>query len=157
MTSARDRPAISAEEIERGALTGVLDSASPAARAAFAFMGEYYRRWNAKDADGLAEHIYRLAPGRPLQTAADFERLLGQLAAEGWDHSSLSQVEVFPWGDAAWLVRGLFCRHAADGGILPPADRLTAYVVERFPDGLRITDLPLVYDRTPPGEAAPST
>ena len=123
----------------------------------FAFMEEYYRRWNAKDAEGLAEHIYRLAPGRPLRTPADFERLLGQLAAEGWDHSSLSQMEVFPWGDAAWLVRGLFCRHAADGSVLPPADRLTAYVVERFPDGLRITDLPLVYDRTPSGKDASST
>jgi hypothetical protein len=144
---AKARPAISTEDIERGVLTGALDPASPQARAAVAHMDEYYRVWNAKDAETLASRIYRLEPGRPLQTAADFRRVLAQTMAEGWDYSTLSAVQVFPWDDDAWLVRGLFNRFAADGRLLPPADRLTAYVVKEFPDGLRITDLPLVYDR----------
>jgi hypothetical protein len=140
-------PAISAEEIERGALEGALDPASPQARAAMALMDAYYQVWNAKDAEALASRIYRLEPGRPLQTVDDFRGVLQRTMAEGWDYSTLSAVQVFPWDDDAWLVRGLFNRFAADGRLLPPADRLTAYVVKEFPDGLRITDLPLVYDR----------
>jgi hypothetical protein len=138
---------ISAEDIERGALTGALDPASPQARAATAFMDEYYRVWNAKDAEALAARIYRLPPGRPLQTVDDFRQVLARTQGEGWDYSTLHSVQVFPWGEGAWLVRGLFNRFAAGGRLLPPADRLTAYVVEAFPDGLRITDLPLVYGR----------
>jgi hypothetical protein len=138
--------ALSAEDIERG-LTGALDPASPEARAAMALMDEYYRVWNAKDAETLASRIYRLPPGRPLRTPADFRRVLNETMAEGWDHSTLHAAEVFRWGEGAWLVRGLFNRFTADDRLLPPADRLTAYVVAQTPDGLRITDLPLVYDR----------
>ena len=142
-----ERPAISAEEIERGALDGALDPASPQAQAAMALMDEYYRVWNAKDAETLASRIYRLPPGRPLRTVDDFRRVLARTQAEGWDYSTLHGAQVFPWSDGAWLVRGLFNRFAADGRLLPPADRLTAYVVAEFPEGLRITDLPLVYGR----------
>jgi hypothetical protein len=138
---------VSVEDIERGALPDPLDPGSPQARAAMALMEAYYKVWNAKDAETLASKIYRLGPTRPLQTPADFRRVLDQTRAEGWDYSTLHDAQVFPWGEDAFLVRGLFNRFTAEGNLLPPADRLTAYVVAEFPDGMRITDLPLAYDR----------
>jgi hypothetical protein len=138
---------ISAEAIERGDLPPALDASSPPASAVIAFLGEYFRTWNAKDAEGLASRIYRQDPGRPLQTEADMRRVLDRTVAEGWDYSTLDEVEVYPWGADGYLARGLFSRFTADGTPLPPGGRLTAYVIKAFPDGLRITDLPLVYGR----------
>lgn len=137
-----------AEDIVAGRLTGALAADSPTVLAMVDFMADYYRCWNAKDAEALASRIYRLGPSGRLHTAADFKTLLAELVADGWDYSTLKDVEVFPWGDdGVWLVRGLFNRFAADGALLQPADRVTGYVVTEFPDGPRITDLPLVYGR----------
>lgn len=137
----------SIEDIEHGDLPGALAPDSPAAKATVAHMDAYYKAWNAKDAETLASNIYRLEPHRPLQVPADFRRTLDKVAAEGWDYSTIKDIKVFPWKDGSWLVWGLFNRFTAAGTLLPPADRPTAYVVKAFPDGLRITDLPLAYDR----------
>jgi hypothetical protein len=147
MTRDQALPAFSAEAIERGDLPRAFDAASPPASAVIAFMHEYFRSWNAKDAKALASRIYRFDPGRPLQTQADIQRLLDRTVAEGWDHSTLDAIEVHAWGDDGYLARGLYSRFTAEGAAMPPLSRLTAYVIKEFPDGLRITDLPLVYGR----------
>jgi hypothetical protein len=133
------------EAIERGDLPAALDPASPPASELIDFMGEYFRVWNAKDAKGLATRIYRFGPGFRLQTEADFQKLLDDVAAEGWDYSTLDEIAIHPWDGEGYLANGLFSRFTAKGELLPPGRRPTAYVIRRFPDGWRFTDLPLVY------------
>jgi len=147
MTRDQAPPPYSAEAIERGDLPRGLDAASPPASAVIAFMHNYFRSWNAKDAKALATDIYRFDPGRPLQTQADIQSLLDKTVADGWDYSTLDAIDIYPWGDDGYLARGLYSRFTADGGPMPPLNRLTAYVIKQFPDGFRITDLPMVYAR----------
>ena len=61
--------------------------------------------------------------------------------------ATLDAIDIYPWGDDGYLARGLYSRFTADGGPMPPLNRLTAYVIKQFPDGFRITDLPMVYAR----------
>ena len=135
----------SAEAIEHGELPAALDPKSPPASELLAFMREYYRVWNAKDARGLATSIYRLGRGFRLQTQTDFQTLLNDLADEGWDYSTLDEIAIHPWDGEGYLANGLFSRFSAKGELMPPGRRQTAYVIRRFTDGWRITDLPLVY------------
>jgi len=132
------------EEVERGDLPPPLDPQSAAAKAVIDFMGEYYRVWNAKDARALATQIYRVSPERPMGTETGIQRTLDKASAEGWAYSTLDAVDIHSWGDG-WLARGFYSRFTADGEPTAHARRLTAYVVRAFADGLRITDLPLVY------------
>jgi hypothetical protein len=149
MTTENVNPPISAEAIERGDLPVALDPSATPASTVIGFMREYFRVWNAKDAQALATHIYRFGPGYPLQTEADIQRLLDRTVAEGWDYSTLDAIDIYAWDGEAYLANGLYSRFTADGRPMPPVRRPTAYVVKVFPDGCRITDLPLVY-RSPP-------
>lgn len=143
MTTNPPMGAFTPEAIERGELPPPLDPATPRAAAALALMRDYIKFWNARDAKGIADHIYRIH-GRPHgQTELNFRNLLEQTVAEGWDYSTLDDLQVFAWGEQDLLVRGFFSRFAADGRLLPPGPRLTAYVLTEFADGLRVSLVPM--------------
>jgi hypothetical protein len=145
MTNSGARRPYSAEAIERGDLPAPLDPKSAPASQVIEFIGDYFRIWNRKDANALATQIYRVDAAYPMGSQAGIQRALDRAAAEGWDYSTLDAIDVYPWDGEAYLARGLYSRFTADGGATAYAGRLTAYVVRAFPDGLRITDLPLVY------------
>jgi hypothetical protein len=138
-------PPITAEMIEENRLPQALDPDAPPARAVIAFLRDYFEVWNAKDAAGLNGRIYRLDPGPRLQNQDDFQRLLDETRAGGWDRSTMDWITVHPYGESGFLARIGYSRFTADGSLMPPANRLSAYVVKPFADGLRITALPLAH------------
>ena len=136
---------LTGEAIERGDLPPALDATTAPADAVLALMHEYFRVWNARDASALHTDIYRLGPHGRLHSEADFRKVLDQVIADGWDYSTLDEVSIHPWGDDAFLANGRYSRFTAKGEPLEQVRTPTAYVIKRFPDGLRIVDLPLVY------------
>jgi hypothetical protein len=148
MTNSGARRPYSAEAIERGDLPPALDPKTAPASRVIEFISEYFRIWNRKDAKALAAQIYRVDPAYPTGSEAGLQRALDRAAAEGWDYSTLDAIDIHPWDGEGYLARGLYSRFTADGGATAYAGCLTAYVVRDFPDGLRITDLPLVYGRS---------
>jgi hypothetical protein len=141
------QPPITPEQIENGDLPPALDSRSPPASSVIAHMEEYIRRWNAKDAHALWNRIYRLGQGHQLSSMvnseADVAALLEATEKEGWGHSKMESIKVYPYGAGAYLARIGYSRFRPDGSPMLPVNRLSAYVVTEFPDGLRITGFPI--------------
>ena len=134
---------IPAQDIEAGQLPAACDPHSPPGSHVTTLIDTYFRHWNAKDAAEIWSRIYRLDPGHRLGSEADLRQMLDATVASGWDHSTLDAITVHPCGPGAWLARIAYTRFSTDGSVLPPANRLGAYVVSEAGDGLRITALPL--------------
>jgi hypothetical protein len=129
--------------IEAGDLPAALDPLTTSADAVLRFIEAYRRAWNAKDAQALATAYYQLPADHHLHAEPGIRALLDAAVATGWSESSFDLVSVHAITDGAYLVRIGYTRRTADGRVLPPADRLGAYVVRRFGDGFRITGFPL--------------
>jgi hypothetical protein len=106
-----------------------------------AFMDEYLRLWNAHDARAITERIYRFDRPSPMGDLAGLEAEFARLKAQGYDHSTKTSIEACVVGRNLALAEFRFSRLKADGTPLPPKDRATLYLVRRFPDGWRITQL----------------
>ena len=126
------------------ALAWALPSAAFAdapAKDAEALMTEYVRLWNAHDAAAISSRIYRLGPGHPMGTQAGLQAEFDRLKAQGYDHSVTHALEGCLLTQGQALVQLRFSRLKTDGQPLPPKDRATLYILRKFPEGWRITDL----------------
>ena len=104
-------------------------------------MAEYTRLWSAKDAHAIWDHIYRLDAGQSFKSEADLAAEFARLTAQGYDHSDLQSVHACLLTPKAALAVLRFSRLKADGTVLPPKDRGSAYLLRRFDDGWRVTAL----------------
>lgn len=111
------------------------------AKDAEALMTEYVRLWNAHDAAAISARIYRLAAGHPMATQAGLQAEFDRLQAQGYAHSVTHALEGCLLTQSQALVQLRFSRLKTDGQPLPPKDRATLYVLRKFPEGWRITDL----------------
>ena len=106
-----------------------------------AFMEEYLRLWNAHDAAAIIDHVYRMDPGNPMGDRAGLEAEFARLKAQGYDHSTKTSIEACLIAKDRALAEFRFSRLKAEGTPLPPKERATLYLLRRFPDGWRITQL----------------
>jgi len=104
-----------------------------------AVMDEYLRLWNAHDAAAVTTQIYRMEGA--MGTAAGLQRNFDQLKAQGYDRSTKTSVEGCLLSDTVGLAELRFTRWKTDGTPLGPKDRVSLYVLRKFPDGWRITEL----------------
>ena len=105
------------------------------------FMGEYSRLWSAHDAAAIIDHVYRLQGPNRMGDLAGLQAEFARLKAEGYDHSTEPSIEACVMGRDLALAELRFSRLKADGTPMPPKDRATLYVLRRFADGWRITQL----------------
>jgi hypothetical protein len=104
-------------------------------------MAEYTRLWSAKDAHAIWTRLYRLEPGQLFHSEADLAAEFARLTAQGYDHSDLRSVQGCLLTPKTALAVLRFSRLKADGTVLPPKDRASLYLLRRFDDGWRITQL----------------
>ena len=102
-------------------------------------MDEYLRLWNAHDAAAITSRIYRM--DGPTGTAAGLQASFDQLKAQGYDHSTKASIEGCLLSDTTGLAEMRFTRWKTDGTPLGPKDRVSLYVLRKFPEGWRITQL----------------
>jgi len=106
-----------------------------------AVMREYLRLWNLHDAGAITDHIYRFDGPNPTSTRAGLQAQFDQLKAQGYDHSDLASLDACLISRDVGVAQMRFSRLRADGTALPPRERASLYVLKRFPDGWRITQL----------------
>lgn len=111
------------------------------ARDAEAVMTEYVRLWNAHDAAAISSRIYRLRPDHPMARQAGLQAEFDRLKAQGYARSLTTSLDACLLTPSQALAQLRFTRLKTDGEPLPPRDRATLYVLRKFPDGWRITDL----------------
>jgi hypothetical protein len=104
-----------------------------------AVMDEYLRLWNAHDAGAIATRIYKMEGTRG--TAAGLQQSFDQLKAQGYDHSTKASIEGCLLSDTVGLAEMRFTRWKTDGTPLGPKDRVSLYLLRKFPEGWRITEL----------------
>lgn len=106
-----------------------------------AVMREYVRLWNAGDAAAITSRIYRFegpnAMGTPAGLSAEFKRLKGQ----GYDHSETASIEGCLLSASVGFAELRYSRIKTDGTPMPPKDRSTLYMLRKFPEGWRITQM----------------
>jgi hypothetical protein len=104
-----------------------------------AVMDEYLRLWNLHDAAAITSRIYKM--DGPNGTAEGLQRNFDQLKAQGYDHSTKASIEGCLLSETVGLAEMRFTRWKTDGTPLGPKDRVSLYVLRKFPDGWRITEL----------------
>jgi hypothetical protein len=102
-------------------------------------MDEYLRLWNAHDAQAVATRIYRM--DGPMGTPAGLQASFDQLKAQGYDHSTKISVQGCLLSDTTGLAQLRFTRWKTDGTPLGPKERVSLYLLKKFPEGWRITQL----------------
>src|SRR5882757_6050612 len=107
-------------------------SADERGRDVEALMADYTRLWSAKDAHAIWTRLYRLDPGQTFHSEADLSAEFARLTAQGYDHSDLQSVRACLLTPKAALAVLRFSRLKADGTVLPPKDRASAYLLRRF-------------------------
>jgi hypothetical protein len=106
-----------------------------------AFMAEYIRLWNAGDAQTITDKVYRFEGPNAMGTKAGLEAQFQQLKAQGYDHSTTASIEGCLLSATQGLAELRYSRIKTDGTPMPPKDRITLYMLRKFPDGWRITQL----------------
>jgi len=94
-----------------------------------ALMADYTALWSAKDAHAIWSRIYRLDAGQNFHSEADLAAEFARLTAQGYDHSDLQTVRACLLTPKAALAVLRFSRLKADGTVLPPKDRASAYLL----------------------------
>jgi hypothetical protein len=102
-------------------------------------MDEYLRLWNAHDAAAITSRIYRM--DGPSGTASGLQASFDQLKAQGYDHSTKASIEGCLLSETVGLAEMRFTRWKTDGTPLGPKDRASLYMLRKFPEGWRITQL----------------
>ncbi|MGD2131699.1 MAG: hypothetical protein PVI23_02840 [Maricaulaceae bacterium] len=116
-------------------------STSGDAAAIEALMREYVDLFSAGDARAVAERIYRMDPYDVDAQTLRLEGAMESLHEQGYDHSEESSVEVCLLTDNQALVELRYTRFLTSGEPMPPAERATAYLLRRYDEGWRITNL----------------
>lgn len=106
-----------------------------------AFMEQYISLWNAHDAAAITQRIYRFDAPNPMGDLTGLSAEFARLKAQGYDRSTISNIEACVIGPDQAVAELRFSRLKADGTPLPPKDRASLYLLRRFPDGWRITRL----------------
>ncbi|HEY8570850.1 nuclear transport factor 2 family protein [Phenylobacterium sp.] len=115
--------------------------ADAGARDVEAVMTEYVRLWNAGDSAAISSRIYRLRADNPMSTQAGLQAEFDRLKAQGYHHSVTHSVEGCHLTPTQAIAQLRFTRLKTDGQPMPPKERATLYVLRKFPEGWRITDL----------------
>lgn len=128
-----------------GAALAVAMMAAPAladdrAAEVTAKMHEYLTLWNAHDAQGVITNVYRM-DASPVGDVAGLQRNFDQLKSQGYDHSEEISLETCLLTDTTALAEFRFTRFKTDGTPLGPRQRATLYMLRKFDDGWRITQL----------------
>jgi hypothetical protein len=106
-----------------------------------AFMEQYIGLWNAHDAAAITARVYRFEGPNPMGDLAGLSAEFARLKAQGYDHSVIAGIEACVISQDRAMAEMRFSRLKADGTPLPPKDRASLYLLRRFPDGWRITQL----------------
>lgn len=106
-----------------------------------ALLRQYVELWNAGDAEAISSRIYRLPPTNPFATRAGLEAEFARLKADGYSRSVTHALDGCLLTPTQAMVQLRFTRLKTDGAPLGPKDRATLYLVRKFPEGWRITDL----------------
>ena len=106
-----------------------------------ALLRQYVELWNAGDAEAISSKIYRLPPTHPFATRAGLEAEFTRLREVGYRRSVTHALEGCLLTPTQAMVQLRFTRLKTDGAPLGPKDRATLYLVRKFPEGWRITDL----------------
>jgi len=128
------------------ALAAAVILASPAfaderAKDIEAVMREYFRLWNAGDAGAITSRIYRFDGPNAMSTQAGLEKTFADLRAQGYDHSDTISIEGCLLSASTGMVELRYSRIKKDGQPMPPKDRATLYMMRKFDDGWRITQM----------------
>ena len=113
----------------------------PDAAAIEALMHEYVQLFSDGQARAIAERIYRMEPYDVDAQTLRLEASMESLREQGYDHSEESSIEVCLLTDNQALVELRYARYLTSGEPMPPADRATAYLLRRYDEGWRITNL----------------
>ena len=103
-------------------------------------MHEYLSLWNAHDAKGVIENVYRL-DSSPVGNVEGLQRNFDQLKSQGYDHSEEISLETCLLTDTSALAEFRFTRFKTDGTPLGPRQRVSLYILRKFDDGWRIVQL----------------
>jgi hypothetical protein len=106
-----------------------------------AFMEQYISLWTAHDAAAITARVYRFEGPNPMGELAGLSAEFARLKAQGYDHSVIAGIEACVISSDRAMAEMRFSRLKADGTPLPPNDRASLYLLRRFPDGWRITQL----------------
>ena len=104
-------------------------------------MKEYFALWNAHDAAGVSAKAYRFEASNPMSTPAGIQANFDQLKAQGYDHSTMASVEGCLLSETQGLAELRYTRWKTDGTPLGPKDRAGVYVLRKYADGWRITQI----------------
>ena len=106
-----------------------------------AFLREYTRLWNAGDAATITDKVYRFDIPGATSTKAGLEAEFARLKSQGYDHSEIRSVEGCLLTADRAMVEMRYTRLKTDGTAMPPAERAGLYMLRKFPEGWRITQL----------------
>lgn len=110
---------------------------------------EYFEAFSAKDIERVANYIYstpvHIGGGAahrvladPAAAEANLSNLYGQIEAQGWVESRISDLKTCVLTDSLALVDTRYSRLRADGTAIEPAVRTTLYVVQKLDGEWRI-------------------
>jgi hypothetical protein len=129
------------------AALAALSLASPAladdkGREVEAFMRRYIELWNAGDAATITKQVYRFDnPANAMQSEAGLAANFADLKKQGYDKSTLASINGCLLTETSALAEMRFTRWKTDGTPLGPKDRVSLYVLRKFPDGWRVTQM----------------
>ncbi|MDB5541776.1 MAG: hypothetical protein JWQ89_3503 [Devosia sp.] len=107
-----------------------------------AVMRQYLTLWNAGDAATITKQIYRFDnPANPMQSEAGLAANFADLKKQGYDKSTMASINGCLLTDTSALAEMRFTRWKTDGTPLGPKDRVSLYVLRKFPDGWRVTSM----------------
>lgn len=107
-----------------------------------AFMRRYVELWNASDAKAITTSVYRFDnAANPMQSEAGLAKQFADLKAQGYKNSTIASVNGCLLSDTSGLAELRFTRWKTDGAPLGPKDRVSLYVLRKFPDGWRVTGM----------------
>ena len=110
---------------------------------------EYFELFSAKDIEQIANYIYstpvHIGGGEthrvladPAAAEANLSSLYGQIEAQGWVESRISDLKTCVLTKSLALVDTRYSRLRADGTAIEPAIRTTLYVVQKIDSEWRI-------------------
>ena len=110
---------------------------------------EYFATFNAKNVDKVANEIYstpvHIGGGSghrilatPAEAIENLTNLYGQIEAQGWVESKISDLQICMASETLALVDTRYSRLTRDGEPIPPAIRTTLYVLQKMDDDWRI-------------------
>lgn len=111
-----------------------------------AFVREYIRLWNARDAEAIWSRVYRLGPEGHVHSADEVKAWIAELSAQGFSHTDLHSVSASYVGPDEGAAEIRFTRVLNDGSVMGLPNRGARYRLIRFDDGWRIVQMAPIPD-----------